>query len=434
MSSHILQGFSKLSRNEKMEALVKQLQLNHDFIDSLNQYLHLTEQQLFNDISENTLTNFYLPWGVAPNFMIDGHIFHLPMVIEESSVVAAASKAARFWSTRGGFKTSILGTTKVGQIHFEYPGSETLLQSKLPYISEQLTAATKPIKESMTLRGGGITGYKIIRTGQTDQHLYQLQVHFETVDSMGANFINSCLEAMRQPLESILQSLEPQMDAANVVMCILSNYTPQCIVECTVSCDIQELAEVSGIYSPEAFAKRFEQAVYIATHDPYRAATHNKGIFNGIDAVVLATGNDFRAIEANGHVFASKDGSYKSLTSIQLTDKTFTYTLTIPLTVGTVGGLTTLHPMAKASMQLLGYPSATQLMKIVAAAGLANNFMAITSLITHGIQKGHMKLHLTNILRSLKASDNQINAAQAFFTNKTVSYSAVKSFLAQTNA
>jgi hydroxymethylglutaryl-CoA reductase len=237
---------------------------------------------------------------------------------------------------------------------------------------------------------------------------------------------------MRQPFETILKSLEPSMEDANVVMCILSNYTPQCVVECTVSCDIQELAELSGIYSPKAFASRFEQAVYIATHDPYRAATHNKGIFNGIDAVVLATGNDFRAIEANGHAFAAKDGKYRSLTSIKLTDNTFTYTLTVPLTIGTVGGLTTLHPIAKTSLELLGHPSATQLMKIVAAAGLANNFMAVTSLITHGIQKGHMKLHLNNILRTLEASEYQIDEAQQYFSDKTVSYSAVKLFLAQT--
>jgi len=432
MPTNIIQGFSKLSRNEKVDALVNQQQLGHDFSSRLNRYLHPSEQQLFNEISENTLTNFYLPWGVAPNFLIDGEIFHLPMVIEESSVVAAASKAARFWAAHGGFKTRILGTTKIGQIHFEYQGNETLLQKHLPSIAEQLTATTRNLTANMAQRGGGITHFEIIKTGDASRHLYQLQVHFETADSMGANFINSCLEAMRQPFETILKSLEPDMDDANVVMCILSNFTPQCVVECTVSCDIQELAQLSGIYSPEAFASRFEQAIYIATLDPYRATTHNKGIFNGIDAVVLATGNDFRAIEANGHAFAAKDGKYRSLTAINLNDNTFTYTLTIPLTLGTVGGLTTLHPMAKASMELLGHPSATQLMKIVAAAGLANNFMAVTSLITHGIQKGHMKLHLNNILRTLEASEYQTEAAQQYFSDKTVSYSAVKLFLAQT--
>lgn len=276
---------------------------------------------------------------------------------------------------------------------------------------------------------------KILPTGELSRNLWQLQVEFHTQDSMGANFINSCLEAMRAPFEAILNSspLNSGETNAQVIMCILSNYTPNCTVTCTVNCPIDDLAPLSGIFSPQEFAQRFEKAVYIATHDPYRAATHNKGIFNGIDAVALATGNDFRAIEANGHVQAASNGQYQSLTRIELTKNHFSYSLKLPLSVGTVGGLTTLHPLAKTAMEILGHPHAHTLMSIMAAAGLSNNFMAVTSLVTHGIQKGHMKMHLTNILRSLNANDSQMELAKEYFADRTVSFTLVKEFLEQRN-
>ncbi|MFT3738810.1 MAG: hydroxymethylglutaryl-CoA reductase [Breznakibacter sp.] len=427
----MIKGFSKLHRNQKIAQLSQQLGLDDGFGQTLDRYLHAHDQQLFDDISENTLSNYVLPFGVAPNFLVDGTLFHVPMVIEESSVVAAAAKGAGFWATRGGFRTSVPQMIKTGQIHFEWRGRHELLQSHLPIIESQLRKAAKPIAQNMEKRGGGILGFKLSSTGNSDRHLWQLLVEFDTQDSMGANFINSCLEAMRPPLETLLNMspLANESHKAQVIMCILSNYTPKCTATCTVRCRIDELAPLSGIYSPQEFAQRFEKAVYIATNDPYRAATHNKGIFNGIDAVALATGNDFRAIEANGHVHASAPGRYRSLTRIELTDDAFAYTLEIPLAIGTVGGLTALHPLAKTAMQLLGHPDARTLMSIMAAAGLSNNFMAVTSLVTHGIQKGHMKMHITNILRSLNATPVQVESAKEYFTGKTVSYSSVKEFL-----
>jgi hydroxymethylglutaryl-CoA reductase len=425
-----IQGFSKLNRSQKIAILQQQNPLFSNLAATLNNYLHPSEQPLFDEISENTLSNYYLPFGVAPNFVVDGAVFHVPMVIEESSVVAAASKGARFWSTRGGFSTSIKSTLKTGQIHFEWGGDGALLQQQLPIIEKALRDATHPITQNMEKRGGGIVGMTIIRTGEADRGLWQLLVTFGTADSMGANFINSCLEAMRQPLEDILNRAPLKSSVnAQVIMCILSNYTPQCVVECTVECSVDELAEVSGAYSPIEFAQRFEKAVYITNHDVFRAATHNKGIFNGIDAVALATGNDFRAIEANGHVHASRNGRYSGLTRVAVSANTFKYTLEIPLSVGTVGGLTALHPMAKAAMQLLGAPNTRTLMSVMAAAGLSNNFMAVAALVTSGIQKGHMKMHLTNILRTLNASAEQIELAKTYFADKTVIYSAVQSFM-----
>lgn len=427
----MIKGFSKLKRAQKIALLAQQSGLGDSFGQTLDRYLHETDQHLFDDISENTLSNYFLPFGVAPNFLVNDTLYHVPMVIEESSVVAAASKGAGFWAARGGFRTKVAQSAKTGQIHFEWHGSHELIQSHLPSIEQRLREAAAPIAQNMAKRGGGILGFKVLPTGSTDRHLWQLLIEFDTRDSMGANFINSCLEAMRTPLEELLNAhpLHAEGNHAQVVMCILSNYTPHCTVKCSVSCQISELASLSGIYAPHEFAQRFEKAVYIATYDPYRAATHNKGIFNGIDAVALATGNDFRAIEANGHVHASSKGQYRSLTRLELTDDTFTYTLELPLSVGTVGGLTTLHPLAKTAMQLLGHPNAHTLMSIMAAAGLSNNFMAVTSLVTHGIQKGHMKMHLTNILRTLNASPLQIELAKQYFSDKTVSYSSVKEFL-----
>ena len=430
--SKYIKGFSKLTRNDKISLLSEKFHLNQEVVDTLLKYLRTDNQQLFDDFSENTLSNFILPFGIAPNFLIDDHWYAVPMVIEESSVVAAASKAAGFWSQHGGFKTIIKNTRKTGQIHFEWNGTLDKLQSYQNEIENILNQSVLDLSEQMRSRGGGIMNYQFHQTGTSGSNLWQLLIEFETVDSMGANFINSCLEKMGPELQKILninEKLKSDSGDAKIIMCILSNYTPDCIVECSVECPIEKLEVLSGYYTPFEFANRFEKAIKIAALDPYRAATHNKGIMNGIDAVVIATGNDFRAIESNAHVFASRNGKYKSLTRIEINKNRFKYILEVPISVGTVGGLTKVHPMAKTAMEILENPSAKELMSIIAATGLANNFMAVTSLITHGIQKGHMKMHLTNILHQLNATSEEINMTKQFFQNKTVSYNEVKNFV-----
>ena len=265
----------------------------------------------------------------------------------------------------------------------------------------------------MRSRGGGILD---IRLKDKTQHLanyYQLHVTFETKDSMGANFINSCLEAIAH---------EFRTEGIEIVMSILSNYIPECLVRAEVRCKIDELGENS-----EEFAKKFYQAVQIANIEKYRAVTHNKGIMNGIDAVVLATGNDFRAVEAGAHAYASKDGQYRSLTKCTIDKNVFSFWIEIPLALGTVGGLTGLHPLAKLSLEMLQNPSAKELMQIVAAAGLAQNFAALRALVTTGIQQGHMKMHLQNILNQLGASENEKRQLEEHFKERPVSHSAVVS-------
>jgi hydroxymethylglutaryl-CoA reductase len=212
-------------------------------------------------------------------------------------------------------------------------------------------------------------------------------------------------------------------------MCILSNYTPECRVKVWVECPTNQLDGVDESLDGKAFAEKFKKAVDIARIDPYRATTHNKGIYNGIDAVVIATGNDFRATEAAGHSYAARDGQYRSLSYAEIQDNMFRFTLDVPLALGTVGGLTSLHPLAKKSLELLGNPSAKELMMIAATMGLANNYAAVKSLTTKGIQQGHMKMHLANILNQLGASEKEKTQATEYFNDKTVSYSEVESFL-----
>lgn len=429
-------GFSKLNKEEKIQWLSSQVEgETKTLVDNLKNFWHQDNsiQARFDEFSENTISNFDLPFGIAPNFEINGKTYAVPMVIEESSVVAAASLGAKFWLERGGFKARVISTTKVGQVHFKWQGPKEKLQKFFNDQKDVLLNNLTHLTVNMEKRGGGITALELVDMTDKIENYWQLKLSAQTCDAMGANFINSILEEMAQLFKSmVLYSNEFQASEKEVliIMCILSNYTPDCVVECSVSCPIADLGEVNG-FSPELFAEKFATAVEIAVVDPNRAVTHNKGIMNGIDSVVLATGNDFRAIEACAHAYAARDGQYRSLTKVSLSDDTFTFSIKIPLAVGTVGGLTSLHPLAKTSLAVLGNPSAQELMMIMAAVGLAQNFGAVKSLVTTGIQKGHMKLHLLNIMGQLGATLQQVEDGKQYFADKVVSYTAVRNFLNQ---
>lgn len=430
-----IKGFSKLAKRGKIKWIVENFFKDpENVMRELISYWHTNEdsQKILDEISENTISNFHLPFGVAPNFIIDGKTYAIPMVIEESSVVAAASSSAKFWMDRGGFVTKIISTVKVGQVHFTCKGDIKILDDLFDELIQKLRYDTRDITANMERRGGGILGFKLIDLSDKEPDYYQLRVEFETCDSMGANFINSNLEKIGISLSEFVNSHEKtreKLSEFEVIMAILSNYTPECLVEAKVSCPISDLGLFpSGVNSQE-FATRFYKAIRIALVDPYRAVTHNKGIFNGIDAVVLSTGNDFRAIEACGHAYASRDGQYRSLSNCSIDDGVFTFWLRIPLAIGTVGGLTNLHPIAKRSLELLGKPSAQELMSIIASVGLAQNFSALRSLVTTGIQKGHMKMHLMNILRQLDASEEEAKDAVSYFKDHHISFSSVREYL-----
>jgi len=432
MSNKIVKGFSKLSKEAKIEWITNEY-LNGDdqYIKFLKSYWHNEPkvQKVHDEFIENTISNFYIPFGLAPNFLINGEVYCIPMAIEESSVVAAASKNASFWMERGGFKSKVVSTTKIGHVHFAWYGNFQVLKSFINSIKHKFFEESKEVTKNMEERGGGILDIEVINRSDLEPNYYQLQAKFETCDAMGANFINSLLEKFSKILErELLQSdLTKKEKKIVIIMCILSNYTPECIVRCEVNCSVDDLSDDPSVNSLE-FAKKFQQAIHVANIEPYRATTHNKGIFNGIDAVVIATGNDFRAVEACGHTYASKSGQYKSLTNVEIKDGKFKFWIDLPIAVGTVGGLTSLHPMVKFSHQLLGNPNAEKLMEIIAAAGLAQNFGALRSLVTTGIQKGHMKMHLLNILNQLGANKEEIEKIKEYFKDKVVEHSAVVNF------
>ena len=426
-----ISGFSKLSKKDKINWLTE-----HYLSDSkhakkiLKQYWNddAELQRLHDEFSENTISNYYMPFGIAPNFLINGQLLAIPMAIEESSVVAAASKAAKFWLDRGGFHTEILGNKKLGHVHFMFEGDKTKLQKFFDEtLKEKLFEETQPITANMQKRGGGILSLELIDKTENIAHYFQIEGKFDTRDSMGANFINSCLEQFAKTMESQLAASDlftpEEKDSLQIVMCILSNFTPENMVRAEVKCKVEDLAE-EGI-SAQEFVEKFQRAVRIAEVEPYRATTHNKGIMNGIDAVVIATGNDFRAVEACAHTYAAKDGHYQSLTHCEVKDGIFRFWLDLPIALGTVGGLTSLHPLVKFSLDLLGKPNAQELMGIVAVAGLAQNFAALRSLTTVGIQKGHMKMHLFNILNQLGANQRERDYFTVLFRDKTVTHHAV---------
>lgn len=426
-----------MSASDKVKWLVDTYDLPSEYIGTIESHLHADEgvQSLYNEFSENTISNFFLPLGIAPNFLINGNWYAIPMVIEESSVVAAASHAAKFWSTHGGFHAEILGNIKVGQVHFLWYGSQAILKETFDTKKEFLLKSLDALTESMKKRGGGIKEITLVDKTISLENYFQLHVEFLTADAMGANFINTVLEALAKEWSQILEneiSSKALDESFEINMAILSNYTPESLVRVSLETDVSDLNVISAELSGQEFAEKFVRATEIANSDVYRAVTHNKGIFNGMDAVVIASGNDFRAVEACGHAFAARDGQYRGLSKAEITGNCFHFELTIPMSVGTVGGLTSGHPLAKASLKILQDPSAEELMMIIASAGLANNFSAIRSLISSGIQKGHMKMHLTNILRQLNASESQKNSALEFFKDRTISYSAVKEFLSDT--
>ncbi|WP_291720820.1 hydroxymethylglutaryl-CoA reductase [Bernardetia sp.] len=430
----LISGFSKLSKEEKITWIASQLgESSDELLNEFASFWHSDphKQKVFDEFSENTLTNYYMPFGVVPNVVLNGKTYAVPMTIEESSVVAAASKAAKFWQSRGGFHSEIISTKKIGQVHFLWKGDYNKMYCVFDEAKEQMLKDTASITKNMRERGGGILDIELLDMRHLDDNYYQIKATFDTCDSMGANFINSCLEQFAKTLQNWVASKDMFTDEerdVTIVMCILSNYTPECLVKTWVECPIEELGTVDGL-DAKTFAFKFFKAIEIAKNDVYRATTHNKGIFNGIDAVVLATGNDFRAVEACGHTYAARSGQYRSLSDCSIENGIFKFWLEMPIAVGTVGGLTSLHPLAKRSLEMLDNPSATQLMQIISTIGLAQNFGAIKSLTTTGIQKGHMKMHLLNILRNFEATEKEVKQAVEHFKTNTVSFNAVREFL-----
>jgi hydroxymethylglutaryl-CoA reductase len=432
MRTKLIKGFSKLSLEEKRHFISLFCKDPESAEKNMNDYLFSDPEQRkhFLELSENTISSFHLPYGIVPNVVVDGKIYHVPMAVEESSVVAAASHSARFWSEREGFRVKQLTVEKPGHVYFRWFTDPAILKKQWEPLKSYLLERLKKTTASMVHRGGGILSVELMDETSRLDRLYKIEMTVDTVNSMGANFVNTCLEDIAEGLEIFFHDeMNLSADDYQVVMAILTNNTPGCTVTLEASCKTGELQSVSEGLPVEEFADKMAFAYQIANVDPFRATTHNKGIMNGVDAVLVATGNDFRAAEAASHAFASGSGKYRSLSWCTLDDGIFSIGITLPLAVGTIGGITNLHPLAKLSLEILGNPTAKELMGIVAAVGLATNFAAVRSLVTTGIQKGHMRLHLSNILNSLNAPPDKRKEAESYFRKKKVSFNAVKHFL-----
>lgn len=428
-----IQGFSKLTKEQKIDHIIR-IYFKGDQKEKLLLKSFWNDdpevQKIFDEFSENTLSNFVFPFGIAPNVLINNQLYSVPMVIEESSVVAAASKAAKFWMERGGFRAEVLSTKKIGQVHLSWLGDKEELFSLFDDVKKDLFSAITDLNSNMKKRGGGLIDINLLDKTELDEGYYQIWAEFETCDAMGANFINSVLEELGRTFKSFaFEKLNATEETFQIIMAILSNYTPDSVVKVWVECPIEDLADKSLGMEPQRFAEKFKKSVRIAEVDTYRATTHNKGIMNGIDSVILATGNDFRAVEACLHTHAARNGRYSSLTGCKIENGIFRFEAELPMSLGTVGGLTALHPLAKMSLKILGKPSASELMMVAGVIGLAQNFAALRSLVTTGIQKGHMKMHLMNILNHLKATDEEAKEVKKVFAEKVISFRDVSEFI-----
>ena len=337
---------------------------------------------------ESSIGYLALPIGIATGFVIDGEPFDVPLATEEPSVIAAATYATRIISRGGGFKTTAGETVTTGQIYVEHAAPNA--DRRIAAVEEKLRLTAAPLLATMEKRGGGWRGLRVDRLPQSG--LLRLEVDIDTRDAMGANLVNSVVESLRADVEVISEG--------RIVMAILSNAGARRVWRAGFAVPASLLAR-AGTPGPEV-ARRIVLANDIATEDPARAVTHNKGIMNGMTALALATGNDARALEAAAHAYASRDGSYRALTRYRLEERSESIgrlrgELEMPVPLGTVGGATGIHPTARASLALLGNPGAAALAGIAVCVGLAQNLAALTALVTEGIQRGHMGLHAERV-------------------------------------
>lgn len=390
-----LPGFAKLSPTERIEALQKEGLLTWDEAQILKEQKGLP-LSIADQLTENVLSTFDLPFSLAPYFLINGRDYVLPMVTEEPSVVAAASFAAKLIQRSGGFTTQVHQRQMIGEIALTDVEDRNTASKRILEDKETLLQLANEAYPSIVKRGGGARDLWVENKG--DFLIVYLAV--DPKEAMGANMLNTMLEALTDRIQ--------ELSGGQALMAILSNLATRSLVSARCAIDFKALSR-----NPEEaieIAHRMELASQLAQVDPYRAATHNKGIFNGIDALVLATGNDWRAIEAGAHAYAAQSGSYKGLShwTSQPKEKKLYGEITLPMPVATKGGSIGLNPTVQVSHRLLGEPSAIELAGIIASLGLAQNFAALKALVTTGIQAGHMKLQARSLALLAGAKEEEV--------------------------
>lgn len=391
-------GFSKKSLQERLQILKDYHLLNEDNQTNL-EHNHMLPLSTADQMSENVLATFALPYSFVPDVLVDEEVYQVPFVTEEPSVVAAASFAAKIIKRSGGFKTTIHNRQMIGQVALYQVANIEVAIKNIQNHKQELLELANQAHPSIVNRGGGACDLRVEwLNGEAEFLVVYLTV--DTQEAMGANILNTMLEALKTPLE--------ELTGGESLMAILSNYATEALVTATCEIDIRFLDRNKS----EALdiAKKIVLVSQFAKQDPYRASTHNKGIFNGIDAVVLATGNDWRAIEAGAHTYASRNGSYQGLTtwSIKEATQTLCGEITLPLPIATKGGSIGLNPTVEVSFDLLKQPTAKEFASIIASIGLAQNFAALKALVSTGIQHGHMKLQAKSLALLAGAKDTEI--------------------------
>ena len=391
-------GFSKKSYQERLELLKAQALLSPERQESLEQDEQISVT-VADQLSENVVGTFSLPYSLVPEVLVNGQEYTVPYVTEEPSVVAAASYASKIIKRAGGFTAQVHERRMIGQVALYQVVNPEQAQEKITSKKAELLELANQAYPSIVKRGGGARDLHIEQIkGEAD--FLVVYLHVDTQEAMGANMLNTMLEALKPVLEELSQGQS--------LMGILSNYATDSLV--TASCRIafrylsRQKDQGREIAEKIALASQFAQA------DPYRATTHNKGIFNGIDAILIATGNDWRAIEAGAHTFASRDGYYQGLSSwrLDLETEELVGEMTLPMPVATKGGSIGLNPRVALSHELLGNPSAKELAQIIVSIGLAQNFAALKALVSTGIQQGHMKLQAKSLALLAGASESEV--------------------------
>ncbi len=420
LNARLFKNFSKLNREQRLQQLIAMGALTADDVQYLNTSVDNSITELADQFVENVIGCFQLPLGIAANFCIDSKDYAIPMAVEETSIIAAASATAKWIKESGEITTEIIGENIIGQIQIAKVKNYDQLKSTLHEHKQQLIdSANQKIVPNFVARGGGVKDITLRNIDRGDgQQMAIIHVHLNPCDAMGANVITQVCEFLKHPIE--------KLSGENVTMCILSNLADTKLTRVMVK--IFNIDPVLG--------ENIAEASLFAELDPYRAATHNKGILNGIDPVLIATGNDWRAVEAGIHAYAARDGQYRAISKWRMAENDLIGTFEAPLIVGTVGGVTKLHPTAQLSLRILGIEQAGQLSRIAATVGLVQNLGAIKALTTDGIVKGHMKLHIRNLLLAVNATQHELiwlqKKAESFFNaHKKITMSDVKNLLLQ---
>ena len=391
-------GFSKKSYQERLELLKAQALLSPEKQTSLEQDEHISVT-VADQLSENVVGTFSLPYSLVPEVLVNGQEYTVPYVTEEPSVVAAASYASKIIKRAGGFTAQVHERQMIGQVALYQVANPEQAQEKIASKKAELLELANQAYPSIVKRGGGARDLHVEQIkGKTD--FLVVYLHVDTQEAMGANMLNTMLEALKPVLEELSQGQS--------LMGILSNYATDSLV--TASCRIAFRYLSRQKDQGREIAEKIALASQFAQVDPYRAATHNKGIFNGIDAILIATGNDWRAIEAGAHAFASQDGSYQGLSQwmLDLEREELVGEMTLPMPVATKGGSIGLNPRVALSHELLGNPSAKELAQLIVSIGLAQNFAALKALVSTGIQQGHMKLQAKSLALLAGASESEV--------------------------